>query len=155
MGKLRYKIIKEVLIKFLIIYNGEKMNNRLFVLFFLFTLTSFVSAQVVKKDTKLIQRTKTSNIVQSVTATTYDFTTGSNKFFGGSAGATEIESGKWGMIAGDVNFSGIITNSDKDPINTDLNSSGYYDSDVNMSGIVTNSDKDLINANINKSSQIP
>ncbi len=127
------------------------------ILTLLFLITTFVSAQAVKKDivNKKQVITNSANGIQSTTATTYDFTTGSNKFYGGTAGATEVESGVWGMIAGDANASGIVTNADKTPIINELNLSGYYDSDINLSGIVSNSDKNFIITNVNKSTQIP
>ncbi len=90
-----------------------------------------------------------------VTGTQYDFTSASSQFYGGSAGAANLEAGIWGMVAGDANGSGIVSNSDKDDVNTNNNSSGYLDSDTNMSGIVSNSDKDPVNNNLNKSTQIP
>lgn len=121
----------------------------------LILLSAVTFAQESKQAKTSAKDIKVTNGTESTNAVTYDFTTGSDKYYGGASGAVEIEAGVWGMIAGDVNQSGIITNSDKDLINTEVNLSGYYDSDVNMSGIVTNSDKDLINANVNKSTQVP
>ncbi len=132
-------------------------------LVFLLLVSSFTLAQAVKKDvavkkTAIVKANKTkivNNGVQNTNATTYDFTTGSDKYYGGAAGAKELQSGVWGMIAGDSNGSGIVTSSDKDPINTNLNSNGYYSSDINMSGIVSSADKDLVNANNNMATQVP
>ena len=50
----------------------------------------------------------------------YDFTLNSNSAYGTNPMAT-LSDGKFGMYAGDANSSGIITNSDKDPINSNLN----------------------------------
>ena len=90
---------------------------------------------------------------------TYDYSTAQTQAYtGGPDPMVLVDSSPgnvYGMYAGETNNSGIITNSDKDLINTDLNNSGYYVSDTNMSEIVTNADKDPINSNLNKSAQIP
>ena len=102
-----------------------------------------------------------SNSTQATNAVTYDFTSSATAYFGGTAACTFVgintETGDsvFAMIAGDANQSGIITNSDKDLVNSQVNQNGYYNSDVNMSGIVSNSDKDFINSNVNKSTQVP
>ena len=85
----------------------------------------------------------------------YNFTTGSDKFFGTTAGAKEIDTDVWGMIAGDINQSTIVTFADVPPIVNSNNSSGYYIEDTNMSGIVTFADVPLIVINNNSSSQVP
>ena len=92
--------------------------------------------------------------------TSYDFTNGDGSQFypGNGSGAKLLETGPpnvWGMMGGDSNSSGIVTNSDKDGIINELNNAGYYNGDTNLSGIVTNSDKDLIINNLNKSSSLP
>jgi hypothetical protein len=86
----------------------------------------------------------------------YNFTDSPAKFYG-SGGCVELGSGsgKWGMIAGDTNGSGIITVADKAPIVTSLNKAGYYKADTNFSGIVTVADKAKIVANLNKASTVP
>jgi len=85
-------------------------------------------------------------------AVLYDFTAGTNQYYGQDAAA--LGSGYYGMYAGDTNGTGIITNADKIDIATDLNQSGYYNADANGSGIVTHSDKDVILQNLNKSSMV-
>ena len=123
---------------------------------FLLLVSSFTFAQAVKKDViAKTNKTKVVNSTQNTNTATYDFTTGSDKYYGQANGAKELQSGVWGMIAGDSNGSGIVSSSDKDPINSELNSNGYYSSDINMSGIVTSSDKDLVNANNNMATQVP
>ena len=91
------------------------------------------------------------NAVSLPNSSAYTFTNGNTL---GTNAMKDFGDGNYGMYAGDANSSGIITNSDKDPINSNLNAAGYYNEDVNMSGIVTNADKDKINENINKSSQV-
>ncbi len=83
----------------------------------------------------------------------YDFSQSADQYYGEDGGAL-LESGVYGMIAGDANGSGIISNSDKDPIIGSLNQSGYMDCDTNLSGIVTYADKDYIVANLNRASQV-
>ena len=125
-------------------------------LVFLLLVSSFTLAQAVKKDVVKANKSRVvNNGVQNTNTTTYDFTTGSDKYYGQANGAKELQSGVWGMIAGDSNTSGTVSNSDKDAINTNINLSGYYDGDTNMSGTVSNADKDFINTNVNKSSQVP
>jgi lysophospholipase L1-like esterase len=55
-----------------------------------------------------------SNTSYSTSNIVHDFTTGSAKFHGGSAGAADLGSGVWGMIAGDANGDGIVNYSDPD-----------------------------------------
>ncbi len=131
-----------------------KQNFTILLLMLLVASVSFAqrTGQKIAKENVIKSAVNSPN---SPTATVYDFTTGSDKFYGGASGAIEVEAGVWGMIAGDTNNSDIVTNADVDPINTDLNNSGYYDSDANLSGIVTNADVDFINSNLNKSSQVP
>ncbi len=90
--------------------------------------------------------------LSSSSATLYDFSTGMDKYGGGNAAL--LETGVYGMYSGDTNGSGIVTNSDKDSIISNLNSAGYYNADANVSGIVTNSDKDKIIQNLNKATAV-
>jgi hypothetical protein len=92
------------------------------------------------------------NKVTLPNSTVYDFTSSANQSYG-TNGIKDL-GGKFGLYGGDSDESGIITNADKDPINTNLNANGYYNGDTNFSGIVTNADKDLINANLNAASAI-
>ncbi len=127
------------------------------ILTLLFLITTFVSAQAVKKDivNKKQVITNSANGIQSTTATTYDFTTGSNKFYGGTAGATEVESGVWGMIAGDTDASGVVDASDRSNAWNERNLTGYKDSDVNLSGVTDASDRSTTWNNRNKSTSVP
>ena len=86
-------------------------------------------------------------------STLYDFSTGTDRYYGSEA--VLLESGVYGMYAGDTNDSDIITYSDKDPINDNVNYAGYHSADANCSGIVTYADKDFINSNVNKASNVP
>jgi len=90
--------------------------------------------------------------LNSATTTVYDFTTGTEKFYGGDAALCETD--HYGMYSGDTNVSGIITNADKDSIISYLNSAVYHCADANRSGIVTNADKDPIIQNLNKATEV-
>lgn len=81
--------------------------------------------------------------LSSSSSTLYDFTTASSKFYGGSSGAKEVETGVWGMIAGDGNGNGQVQNNDSENIwKPDNGTSGYKNSDFNMNGQVQNNDNE-------------
>ena len=89
--------------------------------------------------------------------TTYDFTTSSDQFYGGSAGAKDLGSGVWGMIAGDGNGNGQVQNDDSENIwKNDNGTSGYKNSDFNMNGQIQNDDNENYWKPSNgKGSQVP
>lgn len=73
---------------------------------------------------------------------TYNFTSGQSQVYGGSLGHKQLASSAWGMVSGDGNGDGFITNTDKLQvwqIQTGL--SGYYAGDFNLNGQVNNEDK--------------
>jgi len=73
----------------------------------------------------------------------YDFTTGSDKFYGNNSGAKDLGLGVWGMIAGDGNGNGQVQNDDSENIWKSANgTSGYKNSDYNMNGQVQNDDNE-------------
>jgi hypothetical protein len=91
---------------------------------------------------------------------TYDFTTGSNKYFGTTSAAKDVGSGVWGMIAGNAD------NSDQSCLESDLNvikagilegASGYLLADIDMDGDVFPSDFAMSKLNVlaGYSSQVP
>jgi|GEM_PF-4261434 len=87
----------------------------------------------------------------------YDFTIGSNQFYGGSDGAQEIKSGVWGMIPGDGDGNGQIQNDDSEETWKQENGeSGYRNGDYNMNGQVQNDDNEKYWKNNNgKGSPVP
>ena len=91
-------------------------------------------------------------------ATVYDFTTGSDKYNGTTAGAIQFQ-GVWGMIAGDANGDGLVSGTDFNVFNPKFinATTGYEVSDWNMDGQVTGSDFNVFNPNfvLAKSSQVP
>jgi hypothetical protein len=89
----------------------------------------------------------------------WDFTTGAGQFYGTSAGYKEIETGVWGMAAGDINADGNVDALDKSPLGwkVDAGKNGYLGADLNMNTQVSNKDKNdfwVPNNNI-KSTQVP
>jgi hypothetical protein len=87
----------------------------------------------------------------------YDFTTGSDKAYGGSNSQIELSAGVWGMISGDGNLDGVIDNDDKTLTwTTNSGDAGYYSGDFTLDGNVNNQDKNLMWVpNFGKISYIP
>ena len=106
-------------------------------------------------ETNKVNQSKSMNQTSSTTAATYDFTTGSDKYYGGANGATELESGVWGMIAGDADQNGGIGSSDLISTRADLGLTEYNVNDVDMNGGVGSSDLILVRQNLGKTTQLP
>ena len=132
-------------------------------LVFLLLVSSFTLAQAIKKDVAVkkvavVKANKTkivNNGVQNTNTTTYDFTTGSGQFYGGASGATQVESGVWGMIAGDADQNGGIGASDLTSTRAELGALNYNNNDVDMNSGVGSSDLVLIRNNLGKITQLP
>jgi len=71
---------------------------------------------------------------------TYDFTTGPDKFFGGTDACAELASSVWGMIAGDCDGDGKITEVDREIVRQQVGTTGYLPGDCNLDGVVTDDD---------------
>jgi len=93
--------------------------------------------------------------LNSSSASVYDFTTDSLKFYGHVLGSIKLESGVWGMIGGDTNGSGFINVLDFIEPDNDRFLSGYRNSDDNMTGFVNVLDFILPDNNRSKGSQLP
>jgi hypothetical protein len=92
------------------------------------------------------------------TVVSYDFTTGSDKVYGGSAGYKELETDVWGMVAGDINADGVIDQLDNtDGWATEAGEEGTYQgSNLYIDSQINNLDKNELWApNFNTSSQVP
>lgn len=74
----------------------------------------------------------------------YDFSTGSDKYYG-TGGAVQLETGVWGLWAGDGNQDGSVTLADFDAWKTSAQSGaqGYQSYDMNLNGQVTSADQVL------------
>ena len=110
---------------------------------------------VVVKHRNHLSIMSSSAIALSSSSSLYDFTSSqSQAYTSGTDPMVALAGGGFGMIAGDVNNSAIITAADVTPIIVNLNLSNYNDADVNMSGIVTAADVTKIISNLNKVSNI-
>ncbi|MBN1781674.1 hypothetical protein JW948_11145 [bacterium] len=87
------------------------------------------------------------------TASMIDFTAGTGQYYGSDA--VLLETGVYGLYAGDCNQDGGVTVTDNNMIMSNRNDEGYEDSDLNMDGNVTISDNNLSMNNRNISSQVP
>lgn len=116
----------------------------------LFTFGQNDNVKAIKKDI---------NQPSAVNATTYDFTTGADKYYGGSAAAVQLETGVWGMIAGDANQDGVVDAVDKNSYWRVENGTTYdysKNSDFNLDGNLDAVDKNSYwRPNNGKSSQVP
>jgi hypothetical protein len=88
---------------------------------------------------------------------TYDFTTGSDKIYGGTEGCSQLATGIWGMIGGNGNIDAITDNKDKNDIwKPGIGASGYGNADFNMDGTVNLADKvDIWKPVAGKGSRVP
>jgi len=86
----------------------------------------------------------------------YDFSTGLDQVYGGSAGYKQIGVSTWGMISGDANSDGEVSNIDvNDYWLPEAGLSGYLRADFNLNVETDNIDKnDLWIINAGKGSQV-
>ncbi|MFC1568945.1 hypothetical protein ACFL4L_01805 [bacterium] len=90
-------------------------------------------------------------------STQYNFTDNSDKYYGGINGVKELETGVWGMIAGDANGNGEVQVDD----NSDywwqqVGTGGYKSGDFNVNGEVQVDDQaDYWWQNVGRGSQVP
>lgn len=110
------------------------MKRVLMILALFFLTSSMFFAQTIKKNVSTINKGNVVNTVQSTNTTTYDFTDSSNKYYGSSNGAKEIQSGVWGMIAGDGNGDGSIDIQDYNLYKNNQGHEGYESADYNLDG---------------------
>ena len=86
-------------------------------------------------------------------ATEFDFTEGTSRYHGGDAQL--LESGVYGLYAGDTNGSGTIDASDRSATWNGRNQSGYTNADCDLSGTVDASDRSITWNNRNKTTSVP
>jgi len=70
----------------------------------------------------------------------YDFTTGPDKYYGGTNACVQLSSNLWGMIAGDADGDGKITWVDRTIVSNQLGMTGYLQGDLNLDGKVDGKD---------------
>ena len=87
----------------------------------------------------------------------YDFTTGSDKYYGTTSAAKELETNVWGMISGDASGNGEVQADDKESYwRVEVGLSGYKASDFNLNGEVQADDKESYwRVNVGRGSQVP
>jgi len=89
-----------------------------------------------------------------VTPSTYDFTTASDKYYGYD-GAKELESGVWGMIAGDGNGDGGVYAEDYTLYKANQGYEGYHAADYNMDSGVYSDDYTIKKRNQGSETNVP
>jgi PKD repeat protein len=70
----------------------------------------------------------------------YDFTTGPEKYWGGTNGCVHLGSNRWGLIAGDANGDGVVNWVDRTIVSNQLGMTGYLQGDLNLDGKVDGRD---------------
>jgi len=113
---------------------------------------SFAQTEANKVDNsnkKSISQANNTNV------TSYNFTDSANKYYGGANGATEIEAGVWGMIAGDANGDGGVYSEDYSAYKNNQGAEGYESADYNMDGGVYSEDYAIYKLNQGKETQVP
>ena len=130
------------------------MKWALKILAFVLLVSSFTFAQAIKKDVVKVNKTKIVNSTQNTNTTTYDFTTGSDKYYG-TNGAKELQSGVWGMIAGDGNGDGSIDAQDYNLYKSNQGNEGYESADYNLDGGNYAEDYTLFKNNQGSETEVP
>ena len=87
--------------------------------------------------------------------TEYDFTTGSDKYYGGASGAKDLGDGNWGMAAGDANGDGGVYAEDYTAYRTNQGNEGYEAADFNLDGGVYAEDYTIYRLNQGDETQVP
>jgi len=70
----------------------------------------------------------------------YDFSTNWMSCFGGTNACVELKPGAWGLIAGDADGDGRITEVDRSIVSNQTGKTGYLCGDANLDGVVDDSD---------------
>lgn len=90
----------------------------------------------------------------SGTALFYDFTTGQAQAFG-TLPMNQLETGVFGMIAGDADASSSVSSADATAVFNSINVTSYSSKDVNLSGIVSAADANEVYGNLGRTTQVP
>ena len=109
----------------------------------------------VSKQVNADQTNGAIKVNSTAAVATYDFTTGSGQYYGGTDAAVEVEGGVWAMIAGDPNGNGAINATDYLVVKPNIGAGGYQKSDVNLNGAVNATDYLFIKDNVGRSSSVP
>jgi len=124
-------------------------------------LTTNVSLGVDTADYYIVVKHRNHLAVMSDVAielngiTTYNFTTGSGQFFG-TGGVIQLETGVWGMIAGDTNNDGGVFAEDYTSYQLNQGNTGYeIIADFNLDGGAFAEDYTLYQLNQGKITSVP
>jgi len=108
---------------------------------------------VIKHRNHLAVMSKTAQAFDSEGPGLYNFSTGTDRYYNDDAKL--LETGVYGVYAGDANGSGTVDASDRSATWNDRNLSGYLGADCNLSGTVDASDRSITWNNRNKSTSVP
>ncbi|MCK5148100.1 C10 family peptidase [bacterium] len=107
---------------------------------------------VVKHRNHLAIMSDDAVALASGSSTLYDFTSGTDNVEG--ADLVFLETGVYGMYAGDSNSSGGVNATDYLKVKTQVGNNGYYDEDVNLNGTINATDYLVVKPSIGKNSNI-
>ncbi len=109
---------------------------------------------IVARQRNHLDVMSSSAVPLSTVTSDYDFTTGTGQYEGGDAAL--LETGVYGMYAGDADNNGQIQNNDKNDFwKIQVGQSGYKCADFNLNGEVQNDDKnDIWKSNVGKGTQV-
>ena len=110
---------------------------------------------VVRHRNHLAVMSALAQTLNASSASTYDFSTGLGQYYGTDPNrAKEVETGVYGMNAGDAIASGTVDAGDRSETWNNRNQSGYLNADCNLSGTVDAGDRSITWNNRNKSTSV-
>jgi hypothetical protein len=107
---------------------------------------------VIRHRNHLAVMSKITHGLNGTGSTLYNFTDDTDRYYGDEAAL--LDSGVYGMFAGDGNYSGVVTIADGNLALSNRDAVGYYVMDYNMSGIISVSDVNLSDSNRDKTTQV-
>ena len=117
------------------------------------TLTDGNYFIVIKSRNHLSVMSKNS-ISLNCSSALYDFTTSQTKAYGTNP-MKALTGGFYGMVTGDANSDGTVTNADRNLWRTYFGSFGYLKTDFNLDVSVSNADRNIWRINFGFASQVP
>ncbi|MFH0908501.1 MAG: choice-of-anchor Q domain-containing protein [bacterium] len=102
------------------------------------------SYYVVVKHRNHLSAMSAAPVAYADTVVTYDFTTDSTQYQGGTNGAVELEPGVWGLPAGDADGDGRVKNADVTIVQQQSGRTNYLPGDMNLDGTVDTNDEALV-----------
>jgi hypothetical protein len=108
---------------------------------------------IVRHRNHLAVMSKTAPSLNSDLPVPYDFSTGAGQVYNDDA--QFLETGVYGLVAGDANGTGTVDANDRSAAWNDRNKTGYENSDCNLSGTVDANDRSITWNNRNKTTSVP